>query len=152
MYRKEFVRLVAEKMRENDIRKPISIPRHVFHISDDEGNKKDFYVKKADKGVLFTADDVNAIVEACLCVIGDSLKRGEKITISGFGTLGLSYHKPKRIVDFTTGEDLIVSGRYLPRFTYGEDLRMCAKVYELSLVDNTEDDKVLICHEEDGGE
>ena len=41
MNRMEFVRRVAQEMRENNMRKPISTPKHVFHISDDEGNSKD---------------------------------------------------------------------------------------------------------------
>lgn len=60
MNRKELVRRIANVMRENNIRKPVSSQKQVFHISDDEGNTKDFVVKKTDKGVLFTYDDVEA--------------------------------------------------------------------------------------------
>ena len=54
MNRKEFARRVATLMREKDIRKPVSIPKQVFHISDDEGNSRDFVVRKTDKSVQFT--------------------------------------------------------------------------------------------------
>ena len=59
MNRNEFVRRVTSVMRENDIRKPVSSPKQVFHISDDEGNSKDFVVRKTDKKVIFTIDDVS---------------------------------------------------------------------------------------------
>lgn len=95
MNRKELVRRIANVMRENDIRKPVSSQKQVFHISDDEGNSKDFVVKKTDKGVLFTYDDVEAVMDTCLAVIGDSLKRGESVSIRGFGTLSLNYRKPR---------------------------------------------------------
>ena len=63
MNRKELVRRIANVMRENNIRKPVSSQKQVFHISDDEGNTKDFVVKKTDKGVLFTYDDVEAMMD-----------------------------------------------------------------------------------------
>ena len=68
-------------MRENDIRKPISIPKQVFHISDDEGNHKDFTVKKIDKTVLYTADDIEAILDTLQFVIQEAVKAGEEISI-----------------------------------------------------------------------
>ncbi|MBP5462526.1 MAG: HU family DNA-binding protein [Lachnospiraceae bacterium] len=95
MNRREFVRRIANVMRENNIRKPVSSPKQVFHISDDEGNKKDFVVKKTDKSVLFTVDDVEAVVDACLYVIEESLKRGVPVCIRGVGSLGLKYRKPR---------------------------------------------------------
>ena len=82
MNRKELVRRIANVMRENDIRKPVSSQKQVFHISDDEGNSKDFVVKKTDKGVLFTYDDVEAVMDTCLAVIGDSLYQSEDSVLS----------------------------------------------------------------------
>lgn len=135
MNRREFVRRIANVMRENNIRKPVSSPKQVFHISDDEGNKKDFVVKKTDKSVLFTVDDVEAVVDACLYVIEESLKRGEPVSIRGFGSLGLKYRKPRATKRPGTEEWVDVEARYVPKFSFGNDLRMCAKVYELSLGD-----------------
>ena len=86
MNRKELVRRIAAVMKDNGIRKPISSPKQVFHISDDEGNTKDFVVKKTDKSVLFTIDDVESMVDAFICVIEDALKHGDSVSIRGFGT------------------------------------------------------------------
>lgn len=133
MNRKELVRRIANVMRENDIRKPVSSQKQVFHISDDEGNSKDFVVKKTDKGVLFTYDDVEAVMDTCLAIIGDSLKKGESVSIRGFGTLSLNYRKPRVNKHPVTHEEVEVSGRYVPKFESGKDLKMCAKMYELSL-------------------
>lgn len=136
MNRKELIRRVASVMRENNVRKPVSSPKQVFHISDDDGNTKDFVIRKTDKSVLFTADDVEAIVDACLFVIEDAMKRGESVSIRGFGTLGLKYRKPRATKKLGTDEWVDIDARYIPKFTFGNDLRMCAKVYELSLQDN----------------
>lgn len=135
MNRKEFVRRVTSVMRENNIRKPVSSQKHVFHITDDEGNTKDLVIKKSDKGVLFTTDDVEAMVDTCLAVIEDALKHGEPISFRGFGTLALHYRKARRTKHPDTGEEVEIPDRYIPKFAYGKDLRMCAKVFELSLAE-----------------
>ena len=132
---KELVRKVASVMRENDIRKPVSFPKHVFHISDDEGNSKDFSVKKTNKDVLFTVEDIEAVINTFIYVIKESLKEGEPVSIRDFGTFGLSYHKPRRTKHPSTGEPVEIDAHYVPKFSYSKDLRMCAKVFELSLVD-----------------
>lgn len=64
MNRTEFIKNVSDELRANDIRKPISIPKQVFHISDDEGNSKDFTIKKIDKTAIYTKDDVDNIINA----------------------------------------------------------------------------------------
>jgi len=133
MNRRELVRRIANVMRDNNVRKPVSSPKQVFHISDDEGNKKDFVVRKTDKSVLFTVDDVEAVIDACLYVVEESLKRGEPVSIRGFGSLGLKYRKPRATKRPGTEEWVDIEARYIPKFSFGNDLRMCAKVYELSL-------------------
>lgn len=149
MNRKELVRRVASVMRENNVRKPVSSPKQVFHISDDDGNTKDFVIRKTDKSVLFTADDVEAIVDACLFVVEDAMKRGEPVSIRGFGTLGLKYRKPRATKKLGTDEWVDIDARYIPKFTFGNDLRMCAKVYELSLQDNVLSEPLPVFDESD---
>ena len=89
MNKKDLISKTTEVLRNNDIRKPISTPKQVFHISDDEGNQKDFVVRKTDKSVLYNTNDVTAILEACLSVIEDAIKHGEDVSLHGFGTLGV---------------------------------------------------------------
>ena len=135
MNRKEFTRRIASVLRENDVRKPVSTPKHVFHISDDEGNTKDFVIKQTDKNVIYTYDDVDAVLEAAAEVVKDALSRGEQVSIRGFGTLGLKYRKARFTKNMYTNERLDIAARYVPRFSFGDQLRMCAKIYELSLGD-----------------
>lgn len=133
MNRKELTRRTAAVMRDSGVRKLVSSPKQVFHISDDEGNSKDFILRKSDKGVIFTSDDVEAMLNACLSVIEDALKHGEDISIRGFGTLGLQYRKARKAKHPDTGEDVDIEARYVPKFSFGNDLRLCAKMFELSL-------------------
>ena len=48
MIRNELIGRIAEVMRENGTRKAVSVPRQVFHISDDEGHTQDFYIRQTD--------------------------------------------------------------------------------------------------------
>ena len=152
MVRKELIRRMAEVMRENDIRKPISIPKQVFHISDDDGNHKDFTVKKIDKTVLYTADDIEAILDTLQFVIQEAVKTGEEISIRGFGTLGLRYRKPRIQRNVMDGQPVEVEGRYVPHFLCGNDLKRCAQVYEQSLIDRKINEPLPIFHEIEDGE
>lgn len=142
MNKKEFVRKVAETLRDNNIRKPISSPKHVFHISDDYGNSKDFAVKQSDKSILFTVADIENIVDACLLVVSDSLEKGDSLSIRGFGTLGLRYRKGRKMKD-TNGEWIECPPGFMPKFTCGNDLKRSAKLYEIATQDKLAASRLL---------
>ena len=89
-------------------------------------------VHKSERNIIYTVEDVEAVLEYTLAVIEDALKRGEDITIRGFGTLGLRYRKPRSTKSLMTGETIAVDGRYVPKFSFGNELRYCAKYFELS--------------------
>lgn len=150
MNRKEFTRRTAMLMREKDMRKPISIPKQVFHISDDEGNERDFVIKKTDKSVQFTIDDIESVLDALLYVVDDAIRNGEEISIRGFGTLGLQYRKSRKLKHVGTGEDTVAEARFVPKFTSGHNLRMSARIYEQSLSDIDEHLPIYDITEEGG--
>lgn len=135
MNKKELTRKAAEVLRKSSARKTVSLPRQVFHISDDNGNQKDFIVKKADKEVLYTIDDVAIILDALIFAIKESLKVGDPVTIHGFGTFGLRYRKPRQTKQLGTDDTITIDGRFVPKFSFGNDLRLCAKIYEMSFDD-----------------
>ncbi len=135
MYKRDLVRGATMLLKESDTRKSVSVPKKVFHISDDDGNHKDFAVKSADKEVSYTMDDVENILNACLEVIKESLKNGEPVSIAGFGTFGLKYREPRSTRDINTGQPITIEGRYVPKFLFGEALRTSARVYGAMLQD-----------------
>lgn len=135
MNKRQLASRVTEVMRKNNIRKSVLVPKRTFHISDDDGNKKDFVVKSADKNVLFSVDDVETILDTALQVIEDSLKVGEPVTARGFGTLSLQYRKARATKQLGTNDWITIDARYVPKFSFGDNLRMAAKLYELSLED-----------------
>lgn len=139
MNRRDFTRRVTDILRDNKIKKPVSIKKQVFHISDDEGNSKDFIIKKTDKDVIYTINDVDSIIEACLTALKECLKQGDPITFKGIGSLGLKYRKERSTKIVGTDTPVIIAGHYVPKFSFGEELRLCAKLYELSLKDRFDD-------------
>lgn len=135
MNKKDLIGKVVEVLRANDVRKNVASQKTTLHISDDYGNSSDFIIKKSDTGLLFTNRDVGYIVDALLAVIEDSLKHGEEVSVHGFGSLGVHKRAARQTVHPTTGATVEVDERYVPKFNFGNTLRMAAKVYELSLED-----------------
>ena len=135
MNKNEFIRRVAGVLRENEIKKPVYIKKSVFHISDDYGNSADFTIKQDDKQMLYTVDDVSCIIDACLAVIEEALKNGERVTFKGFGSIGLRRRAPRKIRQVNTNEWCEVEERLVPNFHFGNALRMAARVYEMTQKD-----------------
>lgn len=136
MNKKDLIGRVTDTLRKNNLRKPVSMRKHTFHITDDEGNSANFNISKKEKSVIYTIDDVANIIDACLAVIVDSIKNGEEISIQGFGSLGLHYRAARRTKEPNSGEWCEIEARYVPKFSFGKDLRMAARLYEVSLVEN----------------
>ena len=130
MNKSKLISKTWELLKERGVRKRISSPKHVFHISDDEGNEKDFVVKGSDKDVYFNRKDVECILDACQSVIEDAIRHGEPVTIQGFGALGLKYRAARSTKQLGTDTPIEIAARYVPKFTFGSSLRMCAKFFE----------------------
>ena len=132
MKKKELIERVASALRENDVRKPIMIQRHTFTITDDDGSSAKFVVRRKERDVLYNADDVSNIFEACLAVIIDALKNGEDINIKGFGTISLHHRAARRTKEPNSGEWCEIEARYVPKMVFGKDMKMAARIFELS--------------------
>lgn len=131
MNREELIRYATSLLRSSGAKKPIRIQRHVFRISDEEGNVADFVMKKQDKSVIYTVDDVRVVLDALLKAVEESIKQGEPVSIYGFGTLGVKYRKQRVTRNFSKdGDKIVIPGHYIPGFTFGKNLKMCASIYE----------------------
>ena len=128
-------RNVCAMLKENDVRKTMNTTRHVLHISDNDGNQTDFVLKRQDSAVPFQIDDIHVILKYCVRAIENALQNGENINVRGFGKLEVKYREARRTKDIETGEWIDVAGRYVPKFTYGTDLRTVARLYEISLTE-----------------
>ncbi len=59
--------------------------------------------------------------------IRDSLKRGEKVVLTGFGTFSLRNRKAKKGRNPKTGEAIMIAARKAPGFTPGKSLKKAVK-------------------------
>lgn len=135
MNKKDLAIRAADLLRENNVRKPVKIKKHVFTVTDSDGNSANFAVKRGDKEVLYTVDDAINILDACLEAAKEALRHGDEIAIKGFGILKVHRREARAVKRPDTGEWCEAPARYVPKFQFGNELRMAAKVYELSLSD-----------------
>ena len=135
VYKKDLARAVANKLREEGARKLVTYPRMVFHMSDDAGNKKDFVMRESAKELIYTYEDCNAIIEAVFDVIVESIRRGENVGISGFGTFGVRYAKGRNYIDVVKRKPVYLPGHYASKFITGKNLKNAISLLNQDLKD-----------------
>ncbi len=67
--------------------------------------------------------DVELAVKAILDCMAHSLANGERIEVRGFGSFSLHYRPPRVGRNPKTGEAVSLSGKYVPHFKAGKELR-----------------------------
>lgn len=135
MNKKDMVKEVSDFLKDSDIKKSVSAPRHVFHVRCDDGYQKDFYVTGADREVVFTLGDIENIIDGFIAVVKDALLKGDSVVIRNFGTFKLNKRAPHRAMHPQTGEIVVIPAHYVPKFEYSPELKKVAKMYELSMSD-----------------
>ncbi|MDE0658892.1 MAG: integration host factor subunit beta [Gammaproteobacteria bacterium] len=74
------------------------------------------------KGLL-TVDDVEMAVKNIIDQMSNSLAKGGRIEIRGFGSFSLHYRPPRMGRNPKTGESVSLTGKYAPHFKPGKRLR-----------------------------
>ncbi len=67
--------------------------------------------------------DVELAVKGILEMMAQALAQGERIEIRGFGSFNLHYRAPRMGRNPKTGESVPLSGKYVPHFKPGKELR-----------------------------
>lgn len=67
--------------------------------------------------------DVELAVKSVLEQMSQALSSGERIEIRGFGSFCLHYRAPRRGRNPKTGESVELSGKYVPHFKPGKEMR-----------------------------
>lgn len=70
-----------------------------------------------------TRAQASRALEALLAGIRSSLIRGDRVTISGFGTFGVSHRKARRVRNPRSGHAMEVAAKRVPRFAPGVELK-----------------------------
>ena len=70
-----------------------------------------------------TRRDGEMIVDTIFDSVIHALRTGDKIEIRGFGSFSLHFRPPRQGRNPKTGEAVALSGKYVPHFKPGKDLR-----------------------------
>ncbi|HEX4974800.1 MAG TPA: integration host factor subunit beta [Pseudomonadales bacterium] len=85
--------------------------------------KSDLIERLTEKQPQFTSKDVELIVKSLLEEMSETLERGGRIEIRGFGSFSLHYRESRIGRNPKTGEKVDLSGKYVPHFKPGKELR-----------------------------
>ena len=85
--------------------------------------KSELIERLAESQSQLTAKDMELAVKLILDQMADSLARGERIEIRGFGSFSLHYRAPRIGRNPKTGEQVALPGKYVPHFKPGKELR-----------------------------
>ncbi len=67
--------------------------------------------------------ETQKVIDAIIGTIGDTLSRGEKVTLVRFGTFRVRSRKARRGVNPQTRESIQMPAKKVPKFTPGKGLR-----------------------------
>ena len=70
-----------------------------------------------------SAKDVELAVKTMLEHMSQTLASGDRIEIRGFGSFSLHYREPRRGRNPKTGETVQLSGKHVPHFKPGKEMR-----------------------------
>lgn len=85
--------------------------------------KSELINKLAEKQEGLQRKDVELSVNHVLERLSDSLGKGERIEIRGFGSFSLHYRPPRKAHNPKTGERVFTQAKYTPHFKPGKDMR-----------------------------
>jgi DNA-binding protein HU-beta len=85
-------------------------------------NKRDLIGKIAADARLTRAQAARAL-DAFLEGIQSGLSRGDRVTISGFGSFGVLHRKARRVRNPSNGKAIEIAAKRVPRFAPGNELK-----------------------------
>ena len=77
----------------------------------------------ADKARHIQTKDVELAIKELLEQMAQTLQKGERIEIRGFGSFSLHFRAPRVGRNPKTGETVKLDGKYVPHFKPGKELR-----------------------------
>ena len=78
---------------------------------------------KAFEESELTKSDINMSVREIINHMSATIANGDRIEIRGFGSFSLHYRAPRVGRNPKTGESVSLSGKYVPHFKPGKELR-----------------------------
>lgn len=85
--------------------------------------KSELIERIASRQAQLSAKDVELAVKTILEHMSQTLATGTRIEIRGFGSFSLHYREPRLGRNPKTGETVQLSGKYVPHFKPGKEMR-----------------------------
>jgi integration host factor subunit beta len=85
--------------------------------------KSELIERIASRQTQLSAKDVELAVKTILEQMSQTLASGDRIEIRGFGSFSLHYREPRQGRNPKTGETVELSGKYVPHFKPGKEMR-----------------------------
>ena len=85
--------------------------------------KSQLIEKLVDKNPQLSVRDVELVVKSLIDQMSESLSNGDRIEIRGFGSFSLHYRAPRVGRNPKTGESVTLTGKHVPHFKPGKELR-----------------------------
>ncbi|MDW7604918.1 MAG: integration host factor subunit beta [Candidatus Nitrotoga sp.] len=85
--------------------------------------RSDLIAKLAERYPQLLAKDADLAVKVILEAMTDTMAKGGRIEIRGFGSFALNYRPPRAGRNPKSGEKVQVPAKYVPHFKAGKELR-----------------------------
>jgi len=84
-------------------------------------------IDKIAAGAGLTKSDASKSLDAALDAVKAALKKGQKVTLVGFGTFSISKRKARKGRNPRTGAEIKIAACKVPKFTAGKTLKDAVK-------------------------
>ena len=88
---------------------------------------KEDLIEKVASGVGLSKADASRVLNTMLDSIKAALKKGQKVTLVGFGSFSVSKRKARKGRNPRTGEVISIKATKVPRFSAGKTLKDSVK-------------------------
>ena len=85
--------------------------------------KSELVLRIAEQNPHLYQRDVETLVKAILDTIAEALSRGDRVELRGFGAFSVKNRPARTGRNPRTGEQVVVSEKYVPFFKTGKDMR-----------------------------
>lgn len=85
--------------------------------------KSELIERLASKQLQLSAKEMEDAIKQLIEQMAETLEQGERIEIRGFGSFSLHFRAPRTGRNPKTGETVELTGKYVPHFKPGKELR-----------------------------
>ena len=85
--------------------------------------KSELIERLASKQLQLSAKEMEDAIKQLIEQMAETLENGERIEIRGFGSFSLHFRAPRTGRNPKTGETVELTGKYVPHFKPGKELR-----------------------------